>query len=54
MRTALTEGLRRLHAHGAQNIYVETDSFRNTAFALYESVGFEVIQDVLVYRKDYA
>jgi len=53
-RVALTEGLRRLHAHGAENIYVETDSFRNTAFALYESVGFEVIQDVLVYRKDYA
>lgn len=53
-RVALTEGLRRLQAHGAQNIYVETDSFRNTAFALYESVGFEVIQDVLVYRKDYA
>jgi len=52
-RVALTEGLRPLQAHGAQNIYVETDSDRSTALALYESVGFEVIQDVLIYRKDY-
>lgn len=25
----------------------------NAAFNLYQSIGFEVIQDVLVYRKDY-
>jgi ribosomal protein S18 acetylase RimI-like enzyme len=52
-RVILSEGLRRLHLHGASRIYVETDSYRNAALELYESVGFEVIQDVLVYRKDY-
>jgi mycothiol synthase len=52
-RLALAEGLRRLQAHGADQIFVETDSWRNTAFQLYESMGFRVIRDVLVYRKDY-
>ena len=52
-RLALAEGLRRLQAHGATQIYVETDSWRNTAFQLYESLGFRVFKDVLVYRKDY-
>jgi mycothiol synthase len=52
-RVALSEGLHRLQALGAQNIYVETDNYRNTAFRLYESFDFEVIQDVRVYRKDY-
>ena len=52
-RLALAEGLRRLQAHGATKIYVETDSWRNTAFQLYESFGFQVVRDVLVYRKDY-
>jgi mycothiol synthase len=52
-RLALAEGLRRLQAHGATETFVETDSWRNTAFRLYESMGFEVLRDVLVYRKDY-
>jgi ribosomal protein S18 acetylase RimI-like enzyme len=52
-RVALSEGLRRLQSLGAQSIFVETDNYRNTAFRLYESFDFEVIQDVLVYRKDY-
>ena len=52
-RLALAEGLRRLQAHGAGQIYVETDTWRSTAFQLYESLGFQVIKDVLVYRKDY-
>jgi len=42
-----------LHLHGASRIYVETDSYRNAAFELYESVGFRVVQDVWVYRKDF-
>jgi ribosomal protein S18 acetylase RimI-like enzyme len=53
-RALLAEGLRRLHRHGACQVYVETDSYRNAALELYESAGFRVIQDVLVYRKDYA
>lgn len=53
-RVALAETLRRLQAAGATEIYVETDNYRNTALALYEHLGFEVIRDVWVYRKDYA
>lgn len=53
-RMALAEGLRRLHAHGAKKVYVETDSWRSTAKDLYESMGFVLERDVLVYRKDYS
>ena len=52
-RVALSEGLHRLQSLGTRNILVETDNFRNTAFQLYESFDFQVIQEVLVYRKDY-
>jgi ribosomal protein S18 acetylase RimI-like enzyme len=53
-RAALSEVLRRLHALGANAIFVETDRQRNPALRLYESIGFEVIQEVLVYKKDFA
>lgn len=49
----LSEGLRRLQSKGAGQIYVQTDHYRNAAFKLYESSGFHVIQDILMYRKDY-
>jgi ribosomal protein S18 acetylase RimI-like enzyme len=52
-RVALSEGLHRLQSLGAKNIFVETDSYRNTAFRLYESFNFQVIKNVLVYRKNY-
>ena len=52
-RVALSAGLKRLQALGAKNIFVETDSFRNTAFRLYESFDFQILEEVLVYRKDY-
>jgi mycothiol synthase len=52
-RVALCETIKRLQQHGAESIFVETDNYRNTAFHLYESVGFQVVRDVLVYRKDY-
>jgi ribosomal protein S18 acetylase RimI-like enzyme len=52
-RVALAEGLRRLQALGAKHIFVETDNYRNLAFRLYESFDFQVIQKVLIYRKDY-
>jgi mycothiol synthase len=52
-RVALSGGLQRLQSLGAQNIYVETDGYRNTAFRLYEAFNFQVVQNVLVYRKDY-
>lgn len=53
-RAVLAEGLRRLYAQGAQEVFVETDNYRNAAFALYESVGFRVARNVLVFRKDFA
>jgi ribosomal protein S18 acetylase RimI-like enzyme len=53
-RVALSEGLHRLQSLGAQDIFVETDSYRNTAFRLYELFDFLVIKNVLVYRKDCA
>lgn len=52
-RVILFEGLRRLQAAGAREIYVETDSWRNTAIQLYKSAGFKVVRDARVYRKDY-
>jgi hypothetical protein len=30
---------------------VETDNYRDTARALYESQGFELVEEVLVYGK---
>lgn len=53
-RTVLCEVLRRLQSSGTESIYVETDNYRNIAFRLYGLVGFQVIRDVLVFRKDYA
>ncbi len=52
-RAILAEAVRRLYALGAANVLIETDSYRNTAFTLYESSGFQLTHNVLVYRKDY-
>lgn len=52
-RVALSEGLRRLQECGAQEIYVETDDYRDTAFRLYQSFGFQVIRKALILRKDF-
>jgi ribosomal protein S18 acetylase RimI-like enzyme len=52
-RVALAEGLRRLQAAGVEQIFVETDNYRNTAMQLYEHMGFQIIRNVWVYRKDY-
>jgi ribosomal protein S18 acetylase RimI-like enzyme len=52
-RSILAAGLRRLQQHGAASVAVETDNYRDAAFALYTSVGFQVVEDVLVYRKEY-
>lgn len=53
-RSLLLEGVRRLQARGATMVYVETDNYRDEAFMLYHAAGFRVIEDVLVFRKDYA
>lgn len=52
-RAILAEGIRRLHALGVEEIDIETDNWRNTAIRLYESLGFQIKRDVIVYRKDY-
>lgn len=52
-RAILSEGLRRLHPLGATQVFIETDNYRNAAFHLYESAGFRVVEQVLVYRRDY-
>jgi mycothiol synthase len=52
-RTVLREGLRRLVAHGATQLIVQTDDYRDAARALYESVGFRVAHKILLYRKDF-
>lgn len=49
----LNEAVRRLYAKGADQVVVETDNYRNAAFALYEAAGFQVAETVLVFRKDY-
>jgi len=53
-RALLLEGLRRLVQNGATSVLVETDNYRDEAFKLYESAGFRVHKDVLVFRKDFA
>lgn len=53
-RALLTENLRRMTAAGAGQVFVETDSYRDAAFELYEAQGFAVAERVLVFRKDYA
>ncbi len=52
-RLVLCETLRRMHARGVRKIFVETDNYRSTAMRLYESLGFKVSREILVYRKDY-
>lgn len=52
-RVLLAEMLNRLFESGVQRIGVETDGYRETAFRLYQSLGFEVKREILVFRKDY-
>ena len=52
-RAILWEGLKRLQSRGAQQIYVQTDNYRDAAFKLYESSGFRVQENILMYRKNY-
>ena len=51
-RAALEEGLRRLHGHGCEQVFVETDNHRDPALTLYQSAGCRLVEDVRVYRKE--
>lgn len=52
-RVALAQVIERLQDAGVEEIWVETDRYRNTALSLYEHMGFAVVKDVMVFRKDY-
>jgi len=52
-RVALCEVIDRLIQMGVQSIWVETDNYRDTAFRLYQSLGFEVVKQVMVFKKDF-
>lgn len=49
----LSEGLKRLRSKGARQIFVQTDHYRDAAFKLYESAGFRVSKNIIMYRKNY-
>jgi mycothiol synthase len=53
-KALLAECVSRLEQLGAQRILVETDNYRGAALGLYESTGFTVTRDVLVFRKNYS
>lgn len=52
-RALLAECLRRMHALGARQIAVETDTYRDAAYHFYESLGFVAERRIVVYRRDY-
>lgn len=52
-RAVLTEALWRLQLSGATRLYVMTDNYRDAAFKLYETVGFQVLYTIDLYRKNY-
>jgi ribosomal protein S18 acetylase RimI-like enzyme len=52
-RVVLAAMLERLVESGIQQIEVETDGYRDTAFRLYQSLGFEVKRDVLMFGKEF-
>jgi len=53
-RALLTECFARLAAVGATSVFVETDNYRDAAFNFYQAMDFRIVQDVTMYRKEYA
>ena len=52
-RALFSDCLRRIYAQGAEEILVETDNFRNAAMAFYESMGFTLGAELLMYRRNF-
>jgi ribosomal protein S18 acetylase RimI-like enzyme len=50
----ISEGIGRLRALGVDTIEVQTDDYRDNAYAFYQAVGFRVAERLPIYRKDYA
>ncbi len=49
----LIECMNRLERAGATSLLVETDNYRDTAYQLYQGIGFQVRRNVIVSRKEY-
>jgi mycothiol synthase len=52
-RAILSEALWRLRLKEVSGTLIQTEAYRGPALSLYESVGFRVMRDVWIYRKDY-
>ena len=52
-RIILADMLERLFETGIQKINVETDGYRDSAFRLFQNLGFEVKREILMFRKDF-
>jgi ribosomal protein S18 acetylase RimI-like enzyme len=50
----LAEAVRRLRALGAETILVQTDNYRDRAYHFYRAAGFQPVEWVTMYRKDYS
>jgi ribosomal protein S18 acetylase RimI-like enzyme len=48
----LAEAIRRLRAAGAETILVQTDNYRDRAFAFYHAAGFGIIEHLAVYGRE--
>jgi ribosomal protein S18 acetylase RimI-like enzyme len=52
-RALLTEGLRRLHTHGARNAHIEVDCDNPAAISLYELIGYKPDYQVLFHGREF-
>ena len=50
-RAALLEGMSRMKARGAETALVSTDGSNTSAIRLYESVGFEIVNEELAFAR---
>ena len=49
----LAEAVRRLRQFGVENILVQTDNYRDRAYAFYQAAGFQVEEHITIFRKDF-
>lgn len=52
--TLMFELLRRLSAAGAVEVRVMTDNYRDAAYAFYQACDFQIVGNVVMYRRDIA
>ena len=49
----LAEAVRRLRAHGAGRVLVQTDNYRDRAYAFYQAAGFQIEENITLFRKEF-